>query len=135
MLYFWYWYGFLFFFCKCNLECWAYSNKVLKSFSSWKFANSRLQQLPIDHEKRNFVREVKRAIFSHVSPTPLQKSPRLVLLSRGALENCLEINYSSAFNNVTFRDFVCGNLLLNASLSHRYNAIIMYGSSNYWTRN
>jgi len=111
-----FWYGFIILFCNLIQQ----NAAIAKSFSSWTFANSILHKLPIDHDKRNFVHEVKNSIFSQVSPTPLQNNPRLVLCSRSALENCLEISYSVALKDLKFQDFACGNLLLNASLSHRY---------------
>ena len=94
------------------------SEKSLKSFSSWKFSESILNQFPIDEEKRNFVRTVRNAIFSQASPTSL-RSPKLVMVSRNALENCLELNYSDTTSNESFCDFVSGNHLLNASFCHR----------------
>ena len=97
----------------------SYSNSSFNNFSTWKFSKSLLQQLKIEDEKRNFVRTVKNAIFSEVAPTPLLKNPRLVLLSRNALEKCLEISFSDVLNNQNFCDFACGNRVLNVSLSHR----------------
>ena len=91
----------------------------LKSFSKWKFSDFILAELPIDQETKNFVRVVKNAIFSEVSPTPLKENHKLVLLSRSSLENCLEITYENALKSPIFRDFSCGNIVMNTTLSHR----------------
>lgn len=56
---------------KCELK---------KSMSEWSFATDQtLLKLPIDEEKRNFVRrDVPRVIFSEVTPTPFKGKVNLV---------------------------------------------------------
>ena len=57
------------------------SIKNLKQrMTEWSFAEEQtLLSLPIEEEKRNFVRrDVPRVIFSEVYPTPFQNKPVLV---------------------------------------------------------
>lgn len=57
---------------------------TMSTFETLKFDNLALRTLPIDKEERNYVRTVSGAVFSRVSPTPLE-SPELVVFSEDAM--------------------------------------------------
>lgn len=50
-----------------------------------KFDNLALRALPVDDERGNRIRQVAKACYSRVSPTPV-KAPRLVAVSQPALQ-------------------------------------------------
>ena len=50
-----------------------------------KFDNLALRALPVDDERGNRIRQVAKACYSRVSPTPV-KNARLVAVSRPALQ-------------------------------------------------
>ncbi len=52
---------------------------------SLKFDNLALRALPVDEEKGSRIRQVAKANYSRVSPTPV-KNPRLVAASQPALQ-------------------------------------------------
>lgn len=57
---------------------------TMSTFETLTFDNLALRTLPIDKEKRNYVRTVSGAVFSRVSPTPLE-SPEVVVVSEDAM--------------------------------------------------
>jgi hypothetical protein len=65
------------------------NNKIMsnnsKTFESLNFDNLVLRTLPIDPIKQNYVREVKNACFSLVTPTSLKK-PVMVVYSKKAMQ-------------------------------------------------
>ena len=58
----------------------ATQSDLKKKMSEWAFAsNQTLLSLPMDEEKRNFVRrENPGVVFSEVFPTPFQNKAQLV---------------------------------------------------------
>lgn len=91
-------------------------------FSAWQFAPvSSLQQLPMDDDERNIVRQVQHAVFSLVHPTPFKEQCRLAAVSPRALEDLLDINPETVWND-EFKNFAAGNVVKERSnpLSHRY---------------
>ena len=95
----------------------------LIKFEYWKFAERSflLETFPLDREMRNYVREVRNAVFSIVHPLRLKSKLRLVAVSADALVNVLDIDPSSSTES-SFVEFAAGNrLVLSATpLSHRY---------------
>ncbi len=55
------------------------------ALESLKFDNLALRALPVDEEKGSRIRQVAKANYSRVSPTPV-KNPRLVAVSQPALQ-------------------------------------------------
>ncbi|RDD47790.1 UPF0061 protein [Trichoplax sp. H2] len=103
----------------------CFINKPLQTLRNWQFSKHNLlyHHLPIEAEKRNFVRQVKNAIFSTCYPTPLSQPPKLVAASKEVLENALDLKYSdSLIQSKYFLDFFAGQVLPNGStpISHRY---------------
>ncbi|XP_070568089.1 protein adenylyltransferase SelO-like isoform X2 [Ptychodera flava] len=95
---------------------------LIGSLEDWSFANSLLlDTFPIDKEKKNYVREVKDAIFSVVLPTPLQTPVKLVAVAHPVLEDILDL-HPNVTKSEYFLAFVSGNTILADStpLSHRY---------------
>ena len=93
-----------------------------RPFASWRFSRAALlEKFPIDKERRNFVREVRKALFSLVAPTPLQLPPELVAVSSGALE-LLDLNVKSVISDKVFLNVASGNQLVSGSQpsAHRY---------------
>ena len=91
-------------------------------FNTWHFSSlSLLHRLPIDSDKRNVVRQVERAVFSPVNPTPFKGQCYLAAVSPRALEDLVDINAESVWTDA-FRDFAAGNVITQGSvpLSHRY---------------
>ncbi|XP_031555276.1 uncharacterized protein LOC116292152 [Actinia tenebrosa] len=98
--------------------------RKLVNFESWEFheTNLLLESFPIELETRNYVRQVRRAVFSFVDPTSLRTRPSIVAISQDVFENILDIDFNSVGQSDTFLDFVSGNRLINHSvpLAHRY---------------
>lgn len=97
--------------------------KVLLKFSDWSFTNdSILLELPIDSERKNYVRKVRDAIFSFVLPTPLTPPPKLVAVADGSLADLLDLEPCDCASSARFVDFVGGNWFhpYAIHLSHRY---------------
>ena len=97
-------------------------DKPTTPFSLWKFAkNDLLERFPIDHEKRNFVRDVPQVLFSKVLPEPLKTIRKLVATSDSALEN-LDLDSNDVGKSGLFVDVAAGNTVLSGSvpLAHRY---------------
>lgn len=93
-----------------------------QSFRSWRFSDPQLtRNFPIDTERRNYVRQVARCLFSSVLPTPLRFPPRLVLISSGALD-LLDIRGDNVKADDDFLQVVSGNRVVAGSqpLAHRY---------------
>jgi len=101
------------------------SIKNLKQrMTEWSFAEEQtLLSLPIEEEKRNFVRrDVPRVIFSEVYPTPFQNKPSLVCASSDALANLLDMDPKTMPEDEDFVEWVAGNKVIKGSipLAHRY---------------
>ena len=80
-----------------------------------------LKVLPVDAEKRNYVRQVRDAVFSVVRPVPLKYKPSLIAVSSEVLTEILDLKMSGAVSQA-FVEFIAGNKILPNSvlLSHRY---------------
>ncbi|KAK2179686.1 hypothetical protein NP493_477g01008 [Ridgeia piscesae] len=94
------------------------------SLQHWQFAPRHqllLERFPVDKERRNYVREVKKAIFSAVKPTPLKGTVVLAAFSNDALTEVLDMSPAIRFTD-EFTAFVSGGQVLQGStpLSHRY---------------
>ena len=63
----------------------AYKERKWRTFETLNFDNLALRSLPIDPITENYVREVKNACFSRVTPTPL-KNPVMVVYSKSAMQ-------------------------------------------------
>eukprot|EP01006_Ploeotia_vitrea_P010254 TRINITY_DN2659_c0_g1_i1.p1 TRINITY_DN2659_c0_g1~~TRINITY_DN2659_c0_g1_i1.p1 ORF type:complete len:634 (+),score=89.08 TRINITY_DN2659_c0_g1_i1:12-1913(+) len=82
-----------------------------KTLESLKFDNISLRCLPLDPEKKNFVRSpVPNTCFSLVEPTPVDK-PQLVCASRPALK-LIDITSDEEFNRDDFAAYFAGNKVL-----------------------
>jgi len=77
-----------------------------------KFDNVALRTLPIDPEKKNFLREVEGACFSRVSPAPVV-NPRLVAASSPAMR-LIGLNEEQVLRP-EFVQYFSGNKLLPGS--------------------
>ena len=93
------------------------------SLQHWQFAPRQLllERFPVDKEQGNYVREVKRAIFSEVKPTPLKGTLVLAAFSDDALTEILDMSPTIRFTD-EFIAFVSGGHVIQGStpLSHRY---------------
>ena len=95
----------------------------LKKFSEWSFTSpSPLLGLPVDPEKKNFIRQVPNAIFSHCPPTPLSSPPTLAVLATGTLAELLDLDPSDCLSSQQFVEFVAGTWQHPGALhlAHRY---------------
>lgn len=96
----------------------------LKIFEQWQLSEPLLLSsgFKFDPESRNFVRQVRNAIFSFVNPTPMKTPVKLVATSANVLENILELNSTDCENSNKFLDFISGNVVLDGSfpIAHRY---------------
>lgn len=88
------------------------SPTCVKKLSELQFDNRALKSLPLDPETKNYVRSVKNACFSLVSPTPL-KNPRLVVHSTSALR-LIDLDDESVTED-GFVDAFAGNRILDGS--------------------
>lgn len=68
--------------------------------------------LPVDAEKRNFLRQVANACFSRVMPTPLEK-PELIVTSQPALD-LIDIPASET-ERKDFAELFAGNTLIEGT--------------------
>ncbi|KAK3597201.1 hypothetical protein CHS0354_003705 [Potamilus streckersoni] len=106
--------------CVANAK---HSKYLHSSLSTWRFSGYQLlaSTFPIDHVTKNYVRQVRDAIFSSVKPVPLKTSPRLAAISDEVFAELLDLVPSISFSK-QFVDFVAGNIVLPGSfpLSHRY---------------
>ncbi|KAL7874014.1 hypothetical protein SRHO_G00049840 [Serrasalmus rhombeus] len=80
-----------------------------------------LDSLPLDEVKDNFVRTVKRCIFSQCQPTPLKGAVHLAAISKDVLEDILDLD-ESVMHSKDFVQFLSGARLFPGSipLAHRY---------------
>jgi len=85
---------------------------TLHRLDALPFDNLQLRALPMDKESRNFVREVKGACFSLVSPAPLS-NPRLVCVSRDVLRG-IELD-EREMERPQFVEYFSGNKILPGS--------------------
>ncbi|XP_077562926.1 protein adenylyltransferase SelO, mitochondrial-like [Haemaphysalis longicornis] len=92
---------------------------TMSTFETLTFDNLALRTLPIDKEKRNYVRTVSGAVFSRVSPTPLE-SPEVVVISEDAMM-LLDLPASECARNDA-AEYLSGNKLMPGSetASHCY---------------
>ena len=100
----------------------CYESDLHISFKTWHFWQSQnLNRFPIDPITRNYVREVRNAIFSIVKPTPLEQNVVLAAVSHGVLTEILDM-HPNISKTGEFLDFVSGNKLLpgGTPLCHRY---------------
>ena len=69
------------------------ADRTLLRFSQWSFANDTvLHKLPVDPERKNYVRKVSNAIFSSVLPTPLNPPPALAAIADAPLVDLLDLD-------------------------------------------
>lgn len=107
-----------------NLKICGKFTVSLIDFKKWEFEENNLlyETFPLDFERRNYCREVKKAVFSYVEPVPLKTKPSLVAISTDVLENILDIDSNTVRRSEKFLHFASGNTLIMNSvpLSHRY---------------
>ena len=98
-------------------------NKLENDFRLWKFpTDHRLYKtFPVDSETRNFVRQVRNAVFSIVHPTPFKSGVTLASVSNITLMEILDLS-PSVINSQDFVNFVSGQQEIPSStpLAHRY---------------
>ncbi|KAL7887681.1 hypothetical protein AOLI_G00054020 [Acnodon oligacanthus] len=84
-------------------------------------ASRLVDSLPLDEVKDNFVRTVKRCIFSQSQPTPLKGAVHLAAVSKDVLEDIMDLD-ESVILNTDFVQFLSGARLFPGSipLAHRY---------------
>ncbi|XP_059476935.1 protein adenylyltransferase SelO-like [Neocloeon triangulifer] len=98
------------------------SCQLARTIGEWSFAPNTLLSLPLDEVEENYVRrDVRQAVFSKVTPTPLQKNLQLVAVSDNALVSILDMDPVIA-NTEEFVQFVAGDKILPSCtpLAHRY---------------
>lgn len=96
--------------------------QLAKSMSEWSFSPNSLLSLPLDPIEENYVRRnVQKAVFSKVLPSPLEKNLQLVGFSEDVLVNILDMDPSIAATG-DFAQFVAGDKILPSCipLAHRY---------------
>jgi len=107
-----------------NLKCCGKFAISLIDFEKWEFEENNLlyNAFSLDSERRNYCREVKKAVFSYVDPFPLKTKPSLIAISTEVLEDILDIDSDTVNRSEKFLQFVAGNILIKNSLplSHRY---------------
>lgn len=99
------------------------ADRTLFKFSEWSFANDTvLHKLPVDPERKNYVRKVPNAIFSFVLPTPLNPPPTLAAIADAPLANLLDLDPCDCASSAQFVDFIGGNWVHPTAtpFSHRY---------------
>ena len=93
-----------------------------KCWTNWDFASQQMlrSHFPVDKERRNYVREVKNALFSVVYPTALRKSPKLAAVSEEVLSRELDLD-PGVSNTSRFLKMVSGSeaVLSVEPLAHR----------------
>ena len=80
------------------------------SLETLVFDNRSLYELPIDPIEKNYVRQVKNAIFSRVKPQPVT-NPELVSYSSSALQ-LLNLDISTQITRSEFIEYFSGNKIL-----------------------
>lgn len=99
------------------------ADRTLFKFSEWSFASDTvLHKLPVDPERKNYVRKVPNAIFSFVLPTPLNPPPTLAAIADAPLADLLDLDPCDCASSAQFVDFIGGNWVHPTAtpLSHRY---------------
>lgn len=94
---------------------------LFNNIDHWQFAPQQMTlSFPVDTESRNYIRQVKDAIFSVVYPTGLQKNPVLAAISKRVLTDILDLNPVVQHSN-KFLQFVSGNEVKHGTkpLAHR----------------
>ena len=103
-------------------QCFVTSQSCLINFMQWDFATQQMliSSFPVDPVDKNYVRDVRNALFSVVYPNPLKKNPLLAAVSGKVLAEVLDINPVN-INNSRFVDFARGNIILPGTkpLAHR----------------
>jgi len=93
------------------------------SFQTWKFSADQIvyRNFPIDPIKENYVRQVRRAIFSVTYPVPLKKHPTLAATSEDVVVSILDMDPVMPHSK-EFVMFISGGKTLQGTtpLSHRY---------------
>lgn len=104
------------------------SRQSFKTLQNWQLSNRLHLLLPIETEKRNFVRQVNNVIFSLCVPTPFSHPPKLVAASKDVIEYHLDLKYEHVIQSKHFVDLVAGHILQNGSMpiSHRYGGHQVY---------
>jgi len=99
-------------------------DQLKKKMTEWSFdPDKKLSTLPIDPEKRNFVRrDIPRVIFSEVFPTPFKNKPKIVCTSSDTLANELDMDPTEMPKDDDFVQWVAGTLVIKDSIpvAHRY---------------
>ena len=89
----------------------------------WDFAGDQIlvSSFPVDPIRQNYVREVRNALFSAVSPIPLKESPLLAAVSEDVLMYIMDLD-PFHINNTKFVNFASGIIILPGTepLCHRY---------------
>ncbi|XP_013399695.1 selenoprotein O-like [Lingula anatina] len=94
-------------FCKQTPRVWEAGE--MATLENLQFDNLALRALPIDTEKKNFVRQVRGACFSRVEPTPVT-NPEVVCVSAKAMA-LLDLP-ESELQREDFAEYFSGNKLL-----------------------
>ncbi|XP_074652979.1 protein adenylyltransferase SelO, mitochondrial-like isoform X2 [Tubulanus polymorphus] len=85
----------------------------MKKMEKLRFDNSALKSLPLDPEKKNFVRQVPGSCFSRLRPTPVEK-PKTVAYCSNAMRTLLDLP-ESELERPEFAEYFSGNKLLPGS--------------------
>src|SRR3546814_15162370 len=85
---------------------------LTKRIEDLRFDNRVLRSLPVDPEERNFVRQVKNACFSRVTPAHVE-NPRLVAGSAPAIA-LIDLPASEGQRS-DFAEYLSGNRLMQGS--------------------
>ena len=96
--------------CSASRHC----IRLMATIETLKFDNVALRLLPIDSERKNYVRRVPGACFSCVNPTPV-KNPQLVAFSRSAME-LLDLN-EDQLERPDIALYFSGNQLLSGAVT------------------
>lgn len=98
------------------LPIFVQSTRLIRDFKVWKFpTDHRLYRtFPIDPELKNYVRQVRRAVFSVVQPVAFNTGSRLAAISTRVLTDILDLSQGVAFSS-DFLNFVSGNLETDSS--------------------
>ena len=103
--------------------CFKDDHYLFKNLNEWSFSDNQLtlNKFPIDKEKRNFVRQVKNALFSIVAPTPFKSATKLAGFSTESLKDILDM-HPAIVNSSGFLGMVSGNGIMSGTvpLAHRY---------------
>ncbi|XP_062898468.1 protein adenylyltransferase SelO-like [Mobula hypostoma] len=92
------------------------------SMDGWNLTSQKLlDSFPLDPIRQNYVRQVRKCIFSAVEPTPFKSVVTLVAVSKEVVEDILDLDASITVTK-EFIQFVSGARVLPGSipLAHRY---------------